>query len=267
MLSFSHLGYVGQTVEASALEGRSNVLSLEPKVISLQEVLIRLVEPKKLLREMIEHRDRNCSTSPVYLTTFYREGVQLKNKFQSLTEAVFKVYKSPTMEPGQKDQVKLLKMSKIDNREQTDSVLAKISSGVEACLQLDIMKNLPDFLLLESGEELYTYTSGDIVSVDDRTANVVYFEQKRGDKGTFVLRRTLYRLGEQRLATRSLRNSSPVCEGCHTAFRDTPGTENQADNGETCLYRLIQTLERYLLCPPHPWRPLLQDEEKTHALQ
>ena len=74
MLSFSHLGYVGQTVEASALEGRSNVLSLEPKVISLQEVLIRLVEPKKLLREMIEHRDRNCSTSPVYLTTFYREG-------------------------------------------------------------------------------------------------------------------------------------------------------------------------------------------------
>ena len=134
MLSFSHLGYVGQTVEASALEGRSNVLSLEPKVISLQEVLIRLVEPKKLLREMIEHRDKPH------------------------------------------------KMSKIDNREQTDSVLAKISSGVEACLQLDIMKNLPDFLLLESGEELYTYTSGDIVSVDDRTANVVYFEQKRGVK-------------------------------------------------------------------------------------
>ena len=55
-----------------------------------------------------------------------------------------------------------VKMSKIDNREQTDSVLAKISSGVEAGLQLDIMKNLPDFLLLESGEELYTYTSGEI---------------------------------------------------------------------------------------------------------
>ena len=30
------------------------------------------------------------------------------------------------MEPGLKDQVKLLKMSKIDNREQTDSVLATI---------------------------------------------------------------------------------------------------------------------------------------------
>lgn len=45
------------------------------------------------------------------------------------------------MEPGLKDQVKPFKMSKIDNREQTDSVLAN-RSGWEACL--DIMKNLPD---------------------------------------------------------------------------------------------------------------------------
>lgn len=179
-LSFSHLGYVGQTIAAPALEGRNNVLSLEPKVISLQEVLIRLVEPKRLLREMMESRSHNYSSSSVYLTTFYREGVQLKNKFQSLTEAVFKVYKSSVMDAGAADQVKLLKMSRIDNTEKTDSVIAKIRSGVEACLQLDIMKHIPDFLSSESGDELYTYTSGDIVLVDDRTANVVYFEQKRG---------------------------------------------------------------------------------------
>lgn len=179
-LSFSHLGYVGQTIEAPALQGRNSIVSLEPKVISLQEVLIRLVEPKKLLREMMESRSSNYSSSPVYLTTFYREGVQLKNKFQSLTEAVFKVYKSSVMDVGAADQVKLLKMSRIDNTEKTDSVIAKIRSGVEACLQLDIMKHIPDFLPTESGEELYTYTSGDIVLVDNRTANVVYFEQKRG---------------------------------------------------------------------------------------
>lgn len=50
-LSFSHLGYVAQSIEASTLIGRDNVLSLEPKIVPLQEVLIRLVEPKKLLRE------------------------------------------------------------------------------------------------------------------------------------------------------------------------------------------------------------------------
>lgn len=80
------------------LIGRDNVLSLEPKIVPLQEVLIRLVEPRKLLREMVGRRKENYSLAPVYLTTFYREGVQLKNKFQSLTEAVFKVYKAPLQE-------------------------------------------------------------------------------------------------------------------------------------------------------------------------
>lgn len=182
VLYFSHLGYVAQRVEASILTGRNYVLSLEPKVIPLQEVLIRLVDPKKLLREMMESRKTNYASAPVYLTTFYREGVQLKNKFQSLTEAVFKVYKSPTLEINASDQVKLLKMSRIDNRETTDSLIAKISSGVEACLQLDIVKNIPDFLSLESSDRLYLYTSGDMVSVDDRSAYVIYFRQRRGVK-------------------------------------------------------------------------------------
>lgn len=181
-LSFSHLGYVTQNVAAGELIGRHTILSLESKVIPLQEVLIRLVDPKKLVREMMECRSKNYSSAPVYLTTFYREGVQLKNKFQSLTEAVFKVYKSPVTNDRTSDQVKLLKMNRIDNRETEDSLFTKIKSGVDACLQLDIIKNIPDFLSPESGDNLYMYTSGDIVSVDNRNAHVVCFEQKRGIK-------------------------------------------------------------------------------------
>lgn len=178
-LSFSHLGYVAQHIEAAMLVGRDNVLSLEPKVISLQEVLIRLVEPTKLLREMIERREENYPLQPVYLTTFYREGVQLKNKFQSLTEAVFKVYKPSLGEKNTSEQVKLLKMNRIDNRQNTDSLIAKIKAGIQACLQLDIIMNLPDFLLLDTEDSPYVYTSGDITFVDDRCVNVVYFEQKK----------------------------------------------------------------------------------------
>lgn len=77
------------------------------------------------------------------------------------------------------DQVKLLKMSKIDNRESTDSLVAKIRAGIQACLQLDIMKDLPDFLSVDAEDNPYMYTSGDITFIDDRCVNVVYFEQKR----------------------------------------------------------------------------------------
>lgn len=184
-LSFSHLGYVAQSIEAATLLGRNNVLNLEPKVVPLQEVLIRLVEPRRLMREMLEQRTRNYSLHPVYLTTFYREGVQLKNKFQTLTEAVFKVYKPPLFESDTPGQVKLLKMSRMDNRENTDSVVAKIRAGIQACLQLDVMKDLPDFLAVDAPDNPYVYTSGDITFIDDRCVNVVYFEQKSHVKGPF----------------------------------------------------------------------------------
>ena len=66
------------------LIGRHNILSLEPKVVPLQEVVIRRSDPKKLLREMIERRNKNYSHTPVYLTTFYREGVQVEKQISKL---------------------------------------------------------------------------------------------------------------------------------------------------------------------------------------
>ncbi len=89
---------------------------------------------------MIERREQNYSHAPVYLTTFYREGVQLKNKFQNLSEAVFKVYKtsSHSVVP---DQVKLLKMSRLSNVEAKDSLLVKVKSGIQVCIQMDIIKD------------------------------------------------------------------------------------------------------------------------------
>lgn len=71
---FSHIGYVSQTLEVSVLAGRHNILSLEPKVVPLQEVVVQWVDPYKLLKEMGRQREQNYSHSPTYLTTFYREG-------------------------------------------------------------------------------------------------------------------------------------------------------------------------------------------------
>ncbi len=183
IVSFSHVGYVNQDIEVSALLGHHNVLSLEPKIISLQEVLVRLVDPKKLLKQVVDHRKQNYSLTPVYLTTFYREGVELKSKFQSLTEAVFKVYKSPVDTPYSSDQIKMLKMNKINNRERSDSLVAKIRAGIQACLLLDIMKDLPDFLLLDRGDySPYVYSSGDVTSIDNRCVDVVCFKQREDVK-------------------------------------------------------------------------------------
>ena len=172
------VGYVSQTLEVSVLAGRHNILSLEPKVVPLQEVVVQWVDPYKLLKEMGRQREQNYSHSPTYLTTFYREGVLLKNKVQNLTEAVFKVYKIAT-HPSVSDQVKLLKMSRLSNVEAKDSLLVKVKSGIQACFQMDIMKDMPSFLIPDAGDNGYLYTSQGVTFIDDRCVNVIHFEQKK----------------------------------------------------------------------------------------
>lgn len=177
-VAFSHIGYISQDIELSMLLGRHNILSLEPKVVPLQEVVIRRSDPRKLLREMIERRERNYSHSPVYLTTFYREGVQLKNKFQNLSEGVFKVYKTFSSSLLS-DQVKLLKMSRLSNVEVKDSLLVKVKSGIQACLQMDLIKDMPAFMIPNIENNTYVYTSEGMTFLDNRFVNIVHFEPRK----------------------------------------------------------------------------------------
>lgn len=175
---FSHIGYMSQELEPAMLSGRHNVFGLEPKIIALEEVLISRTDPKKLLRQMMEQINRNYSHPPVYLTSFYREGVQLNNKFQNLTEAVFKVYKTDSRSLVS-DQVKLLKMSRMSNVEAKDSLLVKIRSGIQACFQMDLIKDMPSFLIPDTDNNPYSYTSEGVTVLDNRMVDVVRFEQKK----------------------------------------------------------------------------------------
>ena len=178
----SHVGYVGQEMDMSLLEAQHAVWSLEPRVIPIQEVVIRAVNPIRLLREMLKAKKTNYASVPVYLTTFYREGVRYKQKFRNLTEAVFKIYKPSSLLNHSQDHVKLLKMSRIVNSQERDTLIAKISAGIDACLQLDIVKNLPDFLLPDGKGNVYFYASCDMTVIDNRLVNVISFRQNKGIK-------------------------------------------------------------------------------------
>lgn len=180
-IGFSHIGYMPNNMEASLLIGQNNMIALEPRVIPIQEVIIRVVNPVKLLREVLAAKETNYPQQGAYLTSFYREGIERKSHFINLTEAVFKVYKTPYRNNQQTtDQVKLLKMRSISSTQKQDTLLAKMSSGIDACLQLDLIKSLPDFLTPDTNGDIYVYVSSDLTSVDDRLANVIYFEQRDG---------------------------------------------------------------------------------------
>jgi hypothetical protein len=178
-LIISHIGFKSQTIPIQLIDNEQVDIFLERRIISIQEVIIRYIDPVTIVTKAVEQREVNNSKSPVYLTTFYREGVKKNEKVISYSEAVFKVYKSSFDLNEQYDQVKLLKSRKVQNTSAKDTVLIKFKAGILAGLQLDIVKSLPGFLDIEQFP-LYTFTYSDLVSYNDREAYAITFKQKRG---------------------------------------------------------------------------------------
>ncbi|MCL1933389.1 MAG: carboxypeptidase-like regulatory domain-containing protein [Candidatus Azobacteroides sp.] len=179
-IQFSHVGYNQQAVPAGLFLNNPVDIYLQTKMVPLREIIVGLVNPQKIIREMLNNRPLNYRNDPVYFTGFYREGVERKNTIISLTEAVFQIYKTG-IESSDDDQVKLLKMRKISNKEETDSIVLKMRAGIDASLRLDIIKYVPDFFELND-ENPFNYTKIDMTVTDAGLAHVIAFEQKAGIK-------------------------------------------------------------------------------------
>jgi len=180
-VNISHVGYENKVFPISDGLFRELGLPLEPKIIPLQEVVIRVINPRQLIEKMLDERRSNYSSSPSYITAFYREGVEHKKKNVDFTEAVLKIYKTGYTRETALDQVKLMKMRKVLDRQERDTILTRVKSGIHSALQLDIIKYVPDFLSLNLPSK-YDFNHTDITVMNNRLVYVISFEQKKGNK-------------------------------------------------------------------------------------
>ncbi|MDR1369824.1 MAG: carboxypeptidase-like regulatory domain-containing protein [Dysgonamonadaceae bacterium] len=172
----SYVGYESKDIPVELMTTGNMDILLNIRIVSMQEVIVHIVNPLKVVNEMLEKRPENHPVKQSVFTAFYREGVDYKNGFVNLTEAVFNIYKQP-FTSKRDDLVKLLKMRKISNKNISDSILLKLKAGINASLNLDLMKNLPDFLEINEGN-LYNYAKIDMTSIDSKPAHIIAFEQK-----------------------------------------------------------------------------------------
>jgi len=197
-LLVSHLGFMSQRIPIQLIKEQQVDIYLERRIISIQEVIIRYIDPKIIVEKAMDQRKINNSLEPVYTTSFYREGVQKNNRYISYSEALFKVYKSSYIHGESSDQVKLLKSRKIQNSNPNDTVFLKLKGGVQSALQLDIVKTVPDFLdQLLPNQYIFTYS--DLVSNNSNDAYAITFVQNPGIKealysGTLYIARESYAL-------------------------------------------------------------------------
>lgn len=184
-IRISYVGYESLELKAGSWAGTQSDFMLEPKVVPLQEIVVRVVNPRHLLEQMLRARSHNYAHEPAYLTAFYREGVEHKKRNVDLTEAVLKVHQMDYSQAYLPDQVKLIKMRRILDTQERDTMITKVKSGIHSALLLDIIKNEPDFLNIYDSGNPYTYAHTDIAVIDERLANVISFEQRKGLKQPF----------------------------------------------------------------------------------
>jgi hypothetical protein len=177
-IQISHVGYNQQIIPVELFLNNPVNIYMQTKIVSLPDVIIGMVNPQKIIREMLNNRPVNYQNAPVYFTSFYREGIEKRNTIVSLTEAVFQIYKTG-FESSADDQVKLIKMRKISDKDEKDSIIVKMRAGIDASLHLDIIKYLPDFLELND-ENPFNYSKIDMTVTDSSLAHVIAFEQKPG---------------------------------------------------------------------------------------
>ncbi|HSH51317.1 MAG TPA: carboxypeptidase-like regulatory domain-containing protein [Bacteroidales bacterium] len=175
-LAISFVGYKNAIVPISELSRDVNIIYLKRATISLQEVVIRYVEPKTLIREAVEKIPKNYSTQDNIYTVFYREIIQRNDDYAAVSEAVLNVFKSP-YNNYHNDHIRLLKSRKNIDYSIMDTIFFKLKGGLHASLYLDIIKNLISFIDINK-LNLYEYTMTNIVKYDNGTAYEIEFSPR-----------------------------------------------------------------------------------------
>lgn len=175
-LAVSFVGYKNAIVPISELSRDVNIIYLKRANISLQEVVIRYVEPKTLIREAVEKIPENYSTQDNIYTVFYREIIQRNDDYAAVSEAVLNVFKSPYTN-YHNDHIRLLKSRKNIDYSIMDTIFFKLKGGLHASLYLDIIKNSISFIDIDK-LDLYEYTMANIVKFDNSTAYEIEFSPR-----------------------------------------------------------------------------------------
>lgn len=173
-IGVSFIGYENYYMAIEELAGLENLITLEPSIFSIQEVIIRLNDPVAIIQSAVRRIDENYYTEPYLTTGFYRESITNKEKYMLMLEAVLEVYKYGYTQPRE-DRMRVLKSRKNINISVEDTVMLKLKAGLETALRLDIIKYPPSFLR-EAYFPFYSYKMKDIVSYDDGTAYLISFK-------------------------------------------------------------------------------------------
>ena len=171
-VSFSCLGYMTQQLDASALGGVRVEVRMEPSSVMLDEIVVQGADAKELVLKAMEKIADNYPNVPNLLRGFYRETVEKRSHFTSISEGVVDVYKTAYDKTDWRDGVAIQKGRRLLSQRPGDTLSVKLQGGPVLPIMLDVVKQ-KDILLNEEELNNYTFRYVTMSKADDRNQYVV----------------------------------------------------------------------------------------------
>lgn len=173
-IEFSHIGYANLQYTFKN-EGEQNLeILLSRTSQSLDEVIVNVDDARELVRTAIKNIDKNYSSSPNLFTAFYRETVQKRKNYITISEAVIDIYKSPYTTGVDNDRVQVYKGRKIISPKKNDTLAVKLLGGPNLSIFVDVVKN-PDLILSNENIDYYDFKLEESVVINGKPHIVIKF--------------------------------------------------------------------------------------------
>lgn len=177
-LELSHLGYQNTQFTITIPENARHMdatIWLTPITQQLDEVVVYGGDARRIVEEALKKIPVNYPAHESMLSTFYRETIQKRHRYISVSEAMMDVYKtSYTNRNTHHDRVQLTKARRLVSQKQKDTLAVKMEGGPNQSIFLDIVKN-EDILLDRQTIDYYIYTQAPSVLLDNRPQYVIHF--------------------------------------------------------------------------------------------
>lgn len=178
-VDISHIGYLNTHLSLDEI-GKSEDLTvwMIPAPNLLHEIVVYGDNPRTIVEEAIKKIPANYASNENMLTAFYRETVQKRRRYISVSEAVMDVYKTSYNDrETERDKVQLSKGRRLLSQKGGDTLAVKVLGGPNLSLYLDIVKN-GDALLSMDNLNYYEFRMEEPVNLDNRMQYVISFRPR-----------------------------------------------------------------------------------------
>lgn len=172
-LVVSHIGYRNHYLTFNDLLQFNHTLLLQPHDFMMEEIVIRSVDPFRVVTECIDKIKQNYLQVATKQVAFYRETIRKQDDYSLILEGVLDLYKAP-YSGFRSDQLRVIKMRKWSNFERTDTLSVKFKGGLQVVTYLDIIKH-PMSFLEPMALRYYQYAFNGVTEYDNNAVYMISF--------------------------------------------------------------------------------------------